>query len=213
MRGSVTMRPSSSVSPESSSGTRSVLIPRPAAHRALLFPDSSPNQVRRVPAPENAPSALGAGHLRRLGDPSTLRANPIPEDIPMNTISLAGIISSVPATFSIDNDLTYTSFRLRVHGAYLDSNGDSYSYAEEHTIICVGKLHHFIRAIPRDHEIEVDGELRSRIHVLRIGGPVAIEVSYPLSEVVATTIRWLDLTLSRTAADDSLIALYKPDPA
>ncbi len=131
----------------------------------------------------------------------------------MNTISLTGIIASVPATFNIDNDLTYTSFRLLVHGRYLDSKGDEYSYDEQHTIICVGNLEHFIRAIPRDHDIEVDGEVRSRIHVLRIGGDVAIEVSYPFTEIVANTIRWLDLTLSRKAADDSLIALYKPDPA
>jgi len=131
----------------------------------------------------------------------------------MNSISLAGIIASVPATFSIGNDLTYTSFRLRVHGSYLDSKGDPYSYAEEHTVICVGKLDQFIRCIPRDQEIEIDGELRSRIHVLRIGGHVEIEVAYPRSEVVASSIRWLDLTLSRTAADDTLIALYKPDPA
>jgi hypothetical protein len=35
-----------------------------AARRVLLFPDSSPNQVRWVPTPQNAPSALGAGPLR-----------------------------------------------------------------------------------------------------------------------------------------------------
>lgn len=45
----------------------SVLFPRPAAHRVLLFPDSSPNQMRWVPTPENAPSALGSGaHSRRF---------------------------------------------------------------------------------------------------------------------------------------------------
>ena len=131
----------------------------------------------------------------------------------MNSISLAGIIASVPVRFSIGNGLTYTSFRLRVHGSYLDSQDAPYSYAEEHTVICVGKLDYFIRAIPRDQVVEVDGELRSRIHVLRIGGPVEVEVAYPLSEVVASSIRWLDLTLSRTSADEVLIALYKPDPA
>ena len=45
----------------------SVLIPRPAALRVLLFPDSSPNQMRWVPAPEKAPSALGSeAHSRRF---------------------------------------------------------------------------------------------------------------------------------------------------
>ena len=40
--------------------------PDSAARRVLLFPDSSPNQVRWVPAPEKAPSALGAGRLASL---------------------------------------------------------------------------------------------------------------------------------------------------
>jgi hypothetical protein len=45
----------------------SVLIPRPAALRVLLFPDSSPNQMRWVPTPEKAPSALGSeAHSRRF---------------------------------------------------------------------------------------------------------------------------------------------------
>jgi hypothetical protein len=45
----------------------SVLIPRPAALRVLLFPDSSPNQMHWVPAPEKAPSALGSeAHSRRF---------------------------------------------------------------------------------------------------------------------------------------------------
>ncbi len=118
-----------------------------------------------------------------------------------------------PSQVQHRNDLTYTSFRLRVHGAYLDSHGAPYSYAEEHAVICVGKLDYFIRSIPRDEEIEVDGELRSRTHVLRVGGPLEIDVAYPRSEVVASTIRWLDLVLSRKAIDDTLIALYKPDPA
>ena len=45
----------------------SVLIPRPAALRVLLFLDSSPNQMRWVPTPEKAPSALGSeAHSRRF---------------------------------------------------------------------------------------------------------------------------------------------------
>ncbi len=45
----------------------SVLIPRPAALRVLLFPDSSPNQMRWVPTPEKAASALGSeAHSRRF---------------------------------------------------------------------------------------------------------------------------------------------------
>jgi hypothetical protein len=218
MRYHVASRLSSGVLPESCSGTRSVLIPRPAARRVSAFSAFRKSLLQQTQKdfpnlPKMRRLTLGAGHLRQLGDPSTLRANPIPEEIPMSSISLAGIIASVPVRFSISNDLTYTSFRLRVHGSYLDSQGAPYSYAEEHTVICVGKLDYLIRAIPRDQMIEVDGELRSRIHVLRVGGPLEIDVAYPLSEVVADTIRWLDLTLSRTAADDSLIALYKPDPA
>jgi hypothetical protein len=58
----------------------SVLIPRPAALRVLLFPDSSPNQMRWVPTPEKAPSALGSGahshpttHRTCVGDPGISR--------------------------------------------------------------------------------------------------------------------------------------------
>ena len=58
----------------------SVLIPRPAALRVLLFPDSSPNQMRWVPTPENAPSALGSEahshpttHRTCIGDPGISR--------------------------------------------------------------------------------------------------------------------------------------------
>jgi hypothetical protein len=61
----------------------SVLIPRPAARRVLLFPDSSPNQVRWVPAPENAPLALGARHSRvasRKSVPRVIRANTTKEN-------------------------------------------------------------------------------------------------------------------------------------
>ncbi len=131
----------------------------------------------------------------------------------MNYISLVGIIASVPATFSIGNDLTYTSFRLWVHGSYLDSKGDPYTYDEQHTVICLNTLAQFIRTIPEGQDIEVVGELRSRLHLLRIGGPVAIEVTYPLSEVVANTIRFRDRMVARTAIDDALIELYKPEPA
>ena len=58
----------------------SVLIPRPAALRVLLFLDSSPNQMRWVPTPENAPSALGSEahshpttHRTCIGDPGISR--------------------------------------------------------------------------------------------------------------------------------------------
>ena len=58
----------------------SVLIPRPAALRVLLFLDSSPNQMRWVPTPENAPSALGSEahshpttHRTCVGDPGISR--------------------------------------------------------------------------------------------------------------------------------------------
>jgi len=58
----------------------SVLIPRPAALRVLLFPDSSPNQMRWVPTPEKAPLALGSEahshpttHRTCIGDPGISR--------------------------------------------------------------------------------------------------------------------------------------------
>jgi hypothetical protein len=131
----------------------------------------------------------------------------------MNSVTLTGIISSVPVTSSTGNGLAYTHFRLRVQGSYLDPEGDAYFYSDEHTVICVGKLTEIIRIISRDEEIEVSGELRSRTHVLHIAGPIDINVSSPFSEVVADSIAWRDLTLKRTAGEDVLIALYEPDPA
>ncbi len=57
----------SSIFPAHPRSLASVLIPRPAALRVLLFPDSSPNQMRWVPTPEKAPSALGSeAHSRRF---------------------------------------------------------------------------------------------------------------------------------------------------
>ncbi len=131
----------------------------------------------------------------------------------MNYISLVGFIASVPATFSIGDGLSYTSFRLRVHGSYLDSNDDPYVYAEEHTVVCLNTLAHFVRSISGYAEIEVVGELRSRIRVWRASGPVAVEVAYPRAEIVANTIRFNGHLVARTAIDDALIAIYKPDPA
>ena len=131
----------------------------------------------------------------------------------MNTVSLTGIIASVPTTVTVGNNLTYTSFRLRVHAAYLGDNDDAYAYVDEHTIICVGQLTDMLRILPREEEINVGGELRTRIHVYRIGEPININIAYPFSEVVANSITWRDLTFKRTAGEDTLIALYKPDPA
>ncbi len=130
----------------------------------------------------------------------------------MNQISLIGIIESVPVTHN-DAGVTYTSFRLRVHGSYLDSNSDAYNYIETYTVICIGKPEEFIRIVPCDQEIEVTGELRSRTHVIHIGGPITIEVAYPLPEVIVDSIKWHDFTVTRTGGYDLLIALYKPDPA
>jgi hypothetical protein len=131
----------------------------------------------------------------------------------MNYISLVGIIASPPATFCIGKDLTYTSFRMWVHGSYLDSKGDPYTYDEQHTIICLNTLAQFIRTIPEGESIEVVGELRSRTHVLRVGGSIEVEIAYPLSEVLANAIRFNQRLVARTAIDDELIALYKPEPA
>ena len=131
----------------------------------------------------------------------------------MNQISLIGIVESVPVTHRADAGAMYTSFRLRVHGSYLDRNSDAYSYTETYTVICVGKPEQFIRIVPRDQEIEVTGELRTQTHVLQIGGPIAIQIAYPLPEVIVSSIKWNDITVTRTGGDDILIALYKPDPA
>lgn len=127
----------------------------------------------------------------------------------MNQISLIGIIESVPMHHN-DAGVTYTSFRLRVHGSYLDSNSDAYNYTETYTVICIGEPKQFIRIIPRDQEIEVTGELRTRTHVIHVGGPITIEVAYPQPEVVVDSIKWHDVTVTRTGGDDLLIALYKP---
>lgn len=199
------------IQPDSYSGTRSVLISRPATLGVLL----RLRALRVFVAEKCTPSVLGARHTHvapRGGDPNTLRANPIPEDTPMNQISLIGIVTTVPVAHSEDA-AKYTSFQLRVHGSYLDSNSDPYTYTETYRVICIGKPEEFIRLIPRDQEIEVTGELRSRNHVLRIGGPLTIEVAYPLPEVVVGSIKWHDFTVTRTGGDDILIALYKPDPA
>lgn len=130
----------------------------------------------------------------------------------MNQISLIGFVTTVPVTQGED-DARYTSFQLRVHGSYLDSNSDAYNYTETYRVICIGKPEEFIRLIPRDQEIEITGELRTRTHVIRVGGPITIEVAYPLPEVVVDSIKWHDFTVTRTGGDDILIALYKPDPA
>ena len=200
------------VPPSSCSAPRSVLISRPATLGVLL----RLRALRVFVAEKCTPSVLGARHSHvapRRGDPNTLRANPTPEDTAMNTVSLTGFISSVPTTASVGQGLAYTSFRLRVHGAYLDKEDDSYSYADEHTVICVGKLTEILRILPRDEEIEVTGELRTRTHVYRIGEPININIAYPFSEVVADSITWRDLTLKRSGGEDVLIALYDPDPA
>lgn len=203
---------SSNVQPDSSSGTRSVLVSRPATLGVLL---RATRALRVFAAEKCTPSVLGARHSHvapRRGDPNTFRANPISEDIPMNQISLIGIVESVPVPHN-DAGVKYTSFRLRVHGSYLDSNSDAYTYTETYTVICIGEPKEFIRIIPRDQEIEVTGELRTRTHVIQVGGHITIEVAYPLPEVVVDSIKWHDVTVTRTEGNDMLVALYKPDPA
>ncbi|MFP5229509.1 MAG: single-stranded DNA-binding protein [Acidobacteriota bacterium] len=133
----------------------------------------------------------------------------------MNHISLIGIIASVPATLRLSNGQAYSSFLLRVHGSYLDTDGDPYSYHDQHPVVCVGALDRFIHTVPPDAQIEVEGELRSRLHVLRMDGPVQIEVAYYRAEVVADSIRFNNHSVSRgeDGSDDALIALYTPEPA
>jgi hypothetical protein len=94
------------IMPESFSGTRSVLSPRPAARRVSasaappygfrLSENPLCNERTRIfrTFRKRRRLTLGAGHLRQLGDPSTLRANPIPADITMhyNQISIAGMV-------------------------------------------------------------------------------------------------------------------------
>jgi hypothetical protein len=206
--------------PDSSSDTRSVLSPRPAARRVSAFTafrkffcNERKNIFRTFRKRRRL--TLGAGHLHvapRRGDPSTLRANPIPEKTAMNTVSLTGVIASTPTTATVRNGLTYTSFRLRVHAAYLGDGRDAYTYVDEHTIIAVGQLTDMLSILPRNEEISVGGELRTRIHVYRVGEPININLSYPFSEVVANSITWRDLIFKRTAGDDTLIALYRRDP-
>jgi hypothetical protein len=130
----------------------------------------------------------------------------------MNTVSLSGTINSIPTTTTVGNDHTYTSFRIRVHAAYLNETGDDYAYVDEHTIICVGQLKSILSILPRDEEITLVGELRTRTHVYRIGEPTNINIAYPFSEVVANSITWRDLTIKRTSGEDTLIAIYEPDP-
>ncbi len=219
MRQLIGIQSLSGLLPDSSSDTRSVLIPRPSARRVSAFTafkksfcDQRKNIFRTFRKRRRL--ALGAGHLHvapRRGDPSTLRANPIPEKTGMNTVSLTGVIASTPTTATAGNDLTYTSFRLRVHAAYLGDRDDAYTYVDEHTIICVGQLTDMLRILPRDEEINVGGELRTRIHVYRVGEPININLAYPFSEVVADSITWRDLTFKRTAGEDTLIALYRPE--
>lgn len=129
----------------------------------------------------------------------------------MNAISLSGTITSIPVTESVGEGLHCTSFRLWLHDRYLDSKGNEYFFDEEYSILCAGKLEHFIRAIPRGEQIEVEGQLRGRHIVLPVGGPIAVEVSYP--RIFADSIRWRDLTLERNGNNDVLIALCKLDPA
>ncbi len=129
----------------------------------------------------------------------------------MNTISLTGIITSIPVTESVGEDLHYTSFRLWLHDRCFDSKGNEYFCDEEYSIICVGKLERLIRVIPRGEQIEIEGQLHGRHVVLPVGGSITVEVSYP--RVFANSIRWRDRTLERTGGNDILIALYKPDPA
>jgi hypothetical protein len=212
MKHQAMLQMSSPVMPEPSSDTRSVLILRPATLGALL---RTPCALRVFVPEKCTPSVLGARHLHgapRRGDPNTLRANPAQEKTTMNTVSLSGMIVSVPTVTTVDKGLNYTSFRIRVHAAYLDDAGDAYTYVDEHTIICVGQLANMLDILPRDEEITIIGELRMRTHVYRIGEPININIAYPFSEVVANSITWRDLTIKRTAGEETLIAIYRPDP-
>ena len=77
----------------------------------------------------------------------------------MNTVSLSGMIVSVPTVTTVDKGLNYTSFRIRVHAAYLDDAGDAYTYVDEHTIICVGQLEN-MRTLPAVAAAMANGSLR-----------------------------------------------------
>jgi hypothetical protein len=222
---------SSGAAPESSSDTRSVLIPHHIApshkDRALgRFSGTArfcffglqkiflANYRTERGAEKDFPNlpkmrrwALGAGHTRPLGDPSTLRANPIPEDIPMNPISLTGVIVSVPRRESI-GDLRYTIFGLWIPGTYRNS------YAEEYSIICIGKLDRFARNHSQGKQIEVQGQLRGLHCDLCLDWPdvrVPVEVFYP--RVIANSIRRHSRTVSEAGGDELLLALDQPELA
>ncbi len=131
----------------------------------------------------------------------------------MNIISLVGCVVGVPATFDLEDNLRYTSFQLRVRGSYVDHNGDSHDYSDEHTIICLDRLADFVQSIPSQEDIEVVGELRNRTYGMFVGGDLTMTVSYQRSEIVAGTITFREVVVGRTEPDDVLIALYRPDPA
>ncbi len=222
MRHRISIQSASGSLPDSFSDTRSAPIPRAAARRVSAFAAFRKPLCKRRESKsifrtfrKRHRLALEAGHLRvapRRVDPITLRPNRIPEKTGMITVSLTGVIASTPITATVGNNLTYTSFQLRVHAVYLGGGDESYPYVEEHTIICVGQLTDMLRILPRDEAINVCGELRTRIHASRIGEPININIAYPFSEVVADSITWRNHTFRRVAGEDTLIALYKPDP-
>jgi single-strand DNA-binding protein len=165
-------------------------------------------------------SALGAGRLHvapRKGDPSTLRANPMPEDNTMNhnKVSLAGsVYGGAPRTLVARDRLTYTTFDLLTFGSHQNRKDEEVHYHEVHHIVCVGTLDTFVRSIRNGAEIEVTGELRTRKYTTYLGDPAEVEISYWRKEVVATSIRPEASVVAaeqRGYVDPILIALYRPD--
>jgi hypothetical protein len=124
----------------------------------------------------------------------------------MNPISLTGVIVSVPRRASIGHR-RYTTFGLWIPGTYRNSKAGE-SYAEEYSIICIGKLDHFARTLGQGKQIEVQGQLRGLHYDLRLDWPdvpVPVDIFYP--RVIANSIRRHSRTVSEAVGDDLLLAL------
>lgn len=129
----------------------------------------------------------------------------------MNTISLTGVIVSVPRRESI-GDLRCTVFGLWIPSTY--RNCKAGEYAEEYSILCIGKLDRFARTLSQGKQIEVQGQLRGLHYDLCLDWPdvpVPVEVFYP--RIIANSIRRRNRTVSEAVGDDLLIALDQPKPA
>lgn len=128
-------------------------------------------------------------------------------------IALAGTVGSVPKTMTIDEQLNYTTFTLYIRATYVaEPKGWDYYY-EAHRIVCVGTLGEFALSIKMDAKIEVEGELRSRLHTIHLTENKDLQITYRVWEIIATSIRPDMSYAAATQKGDvsaALNALYKP---